>query len=43
MNLLEERGVTSEFVEKMSDFATDYEHKLYVNFLTKLQDFVSAK
>jgi len=43
MNMLEERGVTNEFVEKLSDFATDYEHKLYVSMLGQLQSFLSAK
>jgi len=43
MNMLEERGITNEFVEKMSDFATDYEHKLYINLLGQLQGFLSSK
>jgi len=43
MNMLEERGVTNEFVEKLSEFATDYEHKLYVGMLGQLQGFLSVK
>ena len=43
MNLLEERGISNEFVDKLSDFCTDYEHQLYVNLLTKLQNFVGQK
>jgi len=40
MNMLEDRGITNEFVEKLSDFATDYEHQLYVGMLQNLQTFV---
>lgn len=43
MNMLEERGITNEFAEKMSDFATDYEHKLYTNLLGQLQGFLTSK
>jgi len=43
MNMLEDRGITSEFVEKLSDFATDYEHTLYVDMLKNLQGFVQKK
>lgn len=43
MNLLEERGISNEFVFKLSDFATDYEHQLYVNLLSRLQTFVGQK
>jgi len=42
MNMLEERGVNSEFMEKVSDFATDYEHKLYVGLLGQLQTFIRS-
>lgn len=40
MNLLEERGITNEFAEKFSNLCTDYEHKLYVELLVKLQNFL---
>jgi len=43
MNLLEERGVSNEFVFKLSDFSTDYEHQLYVSLLSRLQAFVGQK
>jgi len=43
MNALEERGITNEFVEKLSDLATAYEHKLYIGLLEKLQSFSSGK
>nr|AFY05650.1 gC1qR protein [Penaeus vannamei] len=43
MNMLEERGVTNEFAEKLSNICSDYEHSLYVNLLQKVQDFVKRK
>jgi len=43
MNLLEERGISNEFTDKLSDFCTDYEHQLYVSLLTRLQTFVGQK
>lgn len=43
MNLLEERGVSNEFVDKLSGFCTDYEHQLYVSLLTRVQNFVGEK
>ena len=43
MNLLEERGVSNEFVEKLSDLATKREHDLYVSLLERLQAFVHGK
>jgi complement component 1 Q subcomponent-binding protein len=43
MNLLEEKGVSNEFADKLSDFSTLYEHKLYVGLLEKLQKFASGK
>nr|CAG4650366.1 EOG090X0APE [Sida crystallina] len=42
MNLLEERGISNEFVEKLSDLATNKEHDLYVNMLQRLQKFIEA-
>jgi len=42
MNLLEERGVSNEFVEKLSDVATKKEHELYINLLERLQKFVQG-
>jgi len=43
MNMLEDRGVSNEFVDKLSDFCSDYEHDLYVGFLEKLQNYLSSK
>jgi len=43
MNMLEERGVTNEFADKLSAYATNYEHSLYVQLLSKLQSFVKSK
>lgn len=43
MNLLEERGVSNEFVEKLSDLATKREHDLFINLLEQLQSFVQGK
>lgn len=43
MNLLEERGVSNEFADKMSDLATKREHDLYVNLLESLQSFIQSK
>ncbi|XP_038059143.1 complement component 1 Q subcomponent-binding protein, mitochondrial-like [Patiria miniata] len=37
MNTLEERGITDEFAEKLSDLSSTLEHKLYIEFLQKLQ------
>ena len=43
MNLLEERGVSNAFVDKLSGLATKREHELYVKLLQKLQDFVKGE
>lgn len=43
MNLLEERGVSNEFAEKLSDLATKREHQLFVGLLENLQSFVQGK
>ncbi|OQV17502.1 putative Conserved regulator of innate immunity protein 3 [Hypsibius exemplaris] len=40
MNMLDERGINSDFVSEVTDFATLYEQKLYVNLLENLQDIV---
>jgi len=39
MTMLEERGVTSEFVDQMSDYCSAYEHSLYINLLEELNKF----
>ena len=43
MNLLEEKGMSNAFAEKLSDVATDYEHDLYVKFLENMKLFVNSK
>ncbi|XP_059480398.1 complement component 1 Q subcomponent-binding protein, mitochondrial [Neocloeon triangulifer] len=43
MNLLEEKGISNEFVLDLSDFATRYEHSQYVGLLEKLQKFAAMK
>nr|CAG4641081.1 EOG090X0APE [Eulimnadia texana] len=42
MNMLEERGVSNDFADKISDLATKYEHGLYINLLEKMQKFVQG-
>ncbi|XP_073983915.1 complement C1q binding protein P32 isoform X2 [Rhodnius prolixus] len=41
MNMLEDKGIGNELVEKVTAFSTDYEHSLYVNLLEKMQSFVT--
>ncbi|PSN32221.1 hypothetical protein C0J52_17013 [Blattella germanica] len=43
MNLLEERGISNDFVEKLSNFSTAYEHSLYIALLENTKKFVSGK
>ncbi|XP_067010688.1 complement component 1 Q subcomponent-binding protein, mitochondrial [Anabrus simplex] len=43
MNLLEEKGVSNEFVEKLSDLSTAYEHSSYIAMLENVQKFLSGK
>lgn len=43
MNLLEEKGISNEFVEKLSDFATQYEHSAYIGLLEGLNKFTVGK
>lgn len=39
MNFLEEKGVSNEFVEKLSQFSTAYEHTSYISLLESLSKF----
>lgn len=39
MNFLEEKGVSNEFAEKLSDFATAYEHQSYISLLESLSQY----
>lgn len=41
MNLLDEKGISNDFVEKLSDFATAYENHLYISMLQNIQKFAS--
>jgi len=41
MNLLDEKGVSNDFVEKLSDFATAYENHMYISMLQNIQKFTS--
>ncbi|XP_022184003.2 complement component 1 Q subcomponent-binding protein, mitochondrial isoform X1 [Nilaparvata lugens] len=41
MNFLADKGITNEFVEKLSEFSTIYEHNLYISFLEGLRKFSS--
>lgn len=39
--VLEEKGITNEFVTEMSELFTSYEHASYVGLLRDLKKFVS--
>ncbi|XP_077298761.1 complement C1q binding protein P32 [Arctopsyche grandis] len=39
MNYLEEKGISNEFAEKLSDFSTNYEHSAYICLLESLSKF----
>jgi len=41
MNILEEKGVSNEFVDNLSQLATTYEHTAYINLLQDLKKFHS--
>jgi complement component 1 Q subcomponent-binding protein len=43
MNFLEEKGVSNEFAEKLSDFSTAYEHQSYISLLESLSEFATEK
>lgn len=43
MNVLDEKGINNDFVEKLEDFATAYENHLYINMLQNIQKFASKK
>ncbi|CAG9864141.1 unnamed protein product [Phyllotreta striolata] len=43
MNYLEDKGISNEFVEKLSNFSTAYEHSAYIGLLEGLSKFVSRK
>lgn len=39
MNFLEEKGISNEFAEKLSEFSTAYEHSSYISLLESLSKF----
>ncbi|XP_056631256.1 complement component 1 Q subcomponent-binding protein, mitochondrial isoform X1 [Diorhabda sublineata] len=43
MNYMEEKGISNEFVEKLSKYSTAYEHASYIGMLEGLSKFVSGK
>lgn len=43
MNLLEEKGVSNEFVEKLAELSTAYEHSSYITLLENVSKFTSGK
>ncbi|KAF5278862.1 hypothetical protein FQR65_LT03551 [Abscondita terminalis] len=43
LNYLDEKGITNEFVQKLSDYSTAYEHSAYVSLLEGLSKFASGK
>ncbi|KAJ8722324.1 hypothetical protein PYW08_004726 [Mythimna loreyi] len=43
MNLLEEKGISNDFVNKLSDFSTGYEHHAYINLLETVSRFTIGK
>lgn len=43
MNLLEEKGISNEFVQKLSDFSTTYEHSAYIGLLEGISKFTIDK
>ena len=40
MGMLEERGVSADFVDQLSAYCSAYEHSQYINMLTQLQSYV---
>ncbi|XP_055373062.1 complement component 1 Q subcomponent-binding protein, mitochondrial [Condylostylus longicornis] len=43
MNLLEEKGISNEFAEKLSDLSTAYEHSSYIALLENISKFTTGK
>ncbi|RZC35316.1 complement component 1 Q subcomponent-binding protein, mitochondrial, partial [Asbolus verrucosus] len=42
LNYLEEKGISNEFVEKLSEYSTAYEHSAYIGLLEGLSKFASG-
>lgn len=43
LNYLEEKGISNEFVEKLSKYSTAFEHSAYIGLLESLSKYVSKK
>ena len=43
MDMLDDRGISNDFMTKLTEFATSYEHDQYVDFLEKLKVVVQEK
>lgn len=43
MTILEEKGISNEFVQKLSDIATSHEHASYINLLENINCFIQGK
>ena len=43
MNLLEEKGVSNEFAEKLAELSTAYEHSSYIGLLENVSKFTTGK
>ncbi|KAB0792681.1 hypothetical protein PPYR_14640 [Photinus pyralis] len=43
LNYLDEKGITNEFIEKLSGYSTAYEHSAYISLLEGLSKFASGK
>jgi len=43
LEYLAERGITEDFVDRLSELCTNYEHSLYVGLLGGVHDFVARK
>lgn len=43
LNYLEDKGISNEFVEKLSGYSTKFEHSAYIGLLESLSKFVSGK
>ncbi len=40
LNLLDEKGITNEFVYKVSELSTTYEHTLFVSLMSEFRKFL---
>lgn len=43
MDVLDDRGISNEFIAKLVEYNTDYEHSQYTSFLEKLKETVQDK